>query len=69
MPPNNATIIVTFHGDYEGRLTLVDLSQADRTAQATMFEDSGVAPDPDRQHDQERQLRQQAGDRPAESER
>lgn len=45
MPPNNATIIVTFHGDYEGRLTLVDLSQADRTAQATMFEDSGVAPD------------------------
>lgn len=45
MPPNNATIIVTFHGDYTGTLTLVDLSQGDKTAQATMFEDSGTAPD------------------------
>lgn len=45
MPPNNATIIVTFHGGYTGRLTLVDLSKTDKTSQATMFEDSGTAPD------------------------
>lgn len=45
MPSSNATIIVTFHGDYTGTLTLVDLSASDKTAQATMSEDTGTAPD------------------------
>ena len=45
MPQNNATIIVTFHGDYRGTLTLRDLSTADKTAQATMKESTGTAPD------------------------
>lgn len=45
MPSSNATIIVTFHGDYTGTLTLVDLSVKDKTSQATMSEDTGTAPD------------------------